>query len=232
MSTEPRHVLVTGATRGIGRTIAQDLGRDSHILAGGRDRAAVEALVAELPSAQPFVCDLADEGATAAAAGRLERLDAVVHNAGVADGGRVEALTRQQMREVFEVNVFAVVDLTRLLLPLLRASGRGHVVAINSGAGFMTGSPGSTAYNGSKHALRVFTDALREEERGQIRVTSIHPGRTHSDMQRRLQEQMGRRYDESEFVTQQSVADTVRLALDATAEAQIESLVIRPVFKG
>lgn len=232
MSTERRHVLVTGATRGIGRTIARELGRDAHILVGGRSREAVSALVADLPSAQPFVCDLADEAATAAAAAELGRLDAVVHNAGIAGGARAEDLTRERLREMFEINVFAVIDLTRLLLPLLRASGRGHVVAINSGAGLMTGSPGSTAYNGSKHALRAFTDALREEERGRVRVTSIHPGRTHSDMQRRLQAELGRPYEESEFVTQQSVADTVRFVLDADPQAQIETLTIRPVFKG
>lgn len=232
MRSDLRHVLVTGASRGIGRAIARDLGRDSHVLVGGRDPGAVAAVVAELPSAEPFVCDLADEEATAAAAARVTRLEALVHSAGIADGAYVADLTRERLRRIFEVNVFAVADLTRLLLPLLRASGRGHVVALNSGSGLVTGFPGSTPYNGSKHALRVLTDALREEERGAVRVTSIHPGRTHSDMQRELQASLGREYDEAEFVSQQSVADTVRLALDATPEAQVEMLTIRPVFKG
>lgn len=226
--TAQRHVLVTGASRGIGRTIARDLGRDSHVLVGGRDPEVVAEVVAGLPSAEPFVCDLTDETATAVAAQRISRLDVLVHSAGIAGGGRVEDLSREQLRHMFEVNVFAVVDLTRLLLPLLRASERGHVVALNSGSGLNTG-PGATLYNGSKHALRVFTDALREEERGRIRVTSIHPGPTHSDMQRELQEARGNDYDEAKFITQQSVADTVRLVLDSTPEAQIEMLSIRPV---
>ncbi len=227
--TSRRHVLVTGGSRGIGAAIARDLGRDSHVHVGGRNPETVAAVVASLPSAQPFVCDLADEAATAAAAREITRLDAIVHSAGIADSGPIEEVTRERLRHIFEVNVFAVVDLTRLLLPLLRASGRGHVVALNSGAGLVTG-PGGTLYNGSKHALRVVTDALREEERGRVRVTSIHPGRTHSDMQRDLQRALGRPYDESEFVSQQSIADTVRLALDASPEAQIETLTIRPVF--
>lgn len=227
--SERRHVLVTGGSRGIGRAVATDLGRDWHVLVGGRTDAAVAPVVAALPSAEPFVCDLADEEATAAAARGLTRLDALVHSAGIALGGTVEELTRADLRRIFEVNVVAVADLTRLLLPLLRASTDGHVVAINSGSGFATGQPGSTAYNGSKHALRVLTDALREEERGCLRVTSIHPGRTDSDMQRELQAAMGNAYRAEDFVRPETVAALVRTALETSPEAQLESLSVRPV---
>ena len=227
---ERRHVLVTGATRGIGRAITDDLGRDWHVLVGGRDAEAVAAVVAELPSAEPFVADLADEAATAAAVATLTRLDAVIHSAGIADGGPIAQVTREQFRRIFEVNVFAVADLTRLVLPLLHESADGHVVAINSGSGFVSGAPESSLYNGSKHALRVLTDALREEERGRVRVTSIHPGRTDSDMQRQLQDEMGRKYDASEFVRPETVAALVRTALETSPEAQLETLSVRPVF--
>jgi len=63
--SQRRVALVTGGSRGIGRAIAQDLGRDWHVLVGGRTSAAVAPVVASLPSAEPFVCDLADEEATA-----------------------------------------------------------------------------------------------------------------------------------------------------------------------
>lgn len=232
--TQRRQVLVTGATRGIGRAIVCDLGRDWHVIVGGRDPEAVNALVTELPSAEPFVCDLSDEEATARAAGRLARLDALVHSAGIIDGYDVPVahLTRAELRRTFEVNVFAVADLTRLLLPLLRESPLGQVLTINSGAGTDSGTPGTAAYSGSKHALRVLTDALRAEERGRVRVTSIHPGRTDTDMQREIQVGRGNDYDPAVYLRPESVAATVRLALDATSEAQVEVLSIRPVVSG
>ena len=111
--SQRRVALVTGGSRGIGRAIAQDLGRDWHVLVGGRTSAAVAPVVASLPSAEPFVCDLADEEATALAARRISHLDALVHSAGIALGGHIADLTRDQLRHIFEVNVIAVADLTR-----------------------------------------------------------------------------------------------------------------------
>ena len=135
--------------------------------------------------------------------------------------------SRALWREVFETNVFAVADLTRLLLPALEAT-RGIVVAINSGAGFFS-SPGGRVYAGSKFALRALTDALREEMRGKVRVCSIHPGRTDTDMQRELQAAMGNEhYDGARYVAPESVAAAVRLAVDTPDNATIEQLSIRP----
>ena len=123
--------------------------------------------------------------------------------------------------------MFAVADLTRLLLPALEAA-RGIVVAINSGAGFFS-SPGGGVYAGSKFALRALTDALREEMRGKVRVCSIHPGRTDTDMQRELQAAMGNEhYDGSCYVSPGSVAAAVRLAVDTPDNATVEQLSIRP----
>ena len=135
--------------------------------------------------------------------------------------------SRALWREVFETNVFAVADLTRLLLPALEAA-RGIVVAINSGAGFFS-SPGGGVYAGSKFALRALTDALREEMRGKVRVCSIHPGRTDTDMQRELQAAMGNEhYNGSCYVSPGSVAAAVRLAVDTPDNATVEQLSIRP----
>ena len=78
-----RTVLVTGATRGIGRAVAEDLSSDHHLLIGGRDADTVEAVCRALPSADPFVADLADEQSTTLAAEQITHLDAVVHSAGV-----------------------------------------------------------------------------------------------------------------------------------------------------
>lgn len=226
MTTASRPLaLVTGASRGIGRAIAEELGRSHHILVGGRDGDAVAAVVAQLPSAEPFVADLTG--------GELpelpERLDVLVHSAGVEDGDTIEATSLETWRRVFEVNVFAVAELTRRALPALRAAG-GLVVVINSGSGLASGA-GSAVYSGSKFALRALADALREEERGRVRVSSIHPGRVDTDMQRALVAKEGHEYDTGYTITPEMVAATVRVAVDLPASGTVESLSVRPVHR-
>lgn len=233
-TTRPR-ALVTGGSRGIGRAIVAELARDHDVLVGGRDRDAVQAVVDQTPGAAAFVCDLTDPESVAEAVAGVSTLDLLVHSAGIAEGGSVVETDREVWRRLFEVNVVAVADLTRQLLPQLRTSrdrtGRqGQVVMLNSGAGFTAG-PGGGPYAASKFALRALTDALREEERGLVRVTSIHPGRTDSDMQRSLQAAIGRAYDPQEHLSPESVAQTVRLAVDLPENAMLESLSIRPVFR-
>lgn len=216
--------LVTGATRGIGRAIAVELGATHHVLVGGRDADVVARTVAALPSAEPFVADLAADAPVPALP---DRLDVLVHSAGVAVGGAVADVDRAEWARVFAINVFGVAALTRAALPALRRAS-GIVIAINSGAGLVAGA-GGAVYAGSKFALRAFTDALREEERGNgVRVTSVHPGRTDSDMQRELVAREGVDYDTAYLLAPEDVAAAVRTAVDLPARGTIESLSVRP----
>jgi NADP-dependent 3-hydroxy acid dehydrogenase YdfG len=215
--------LVTGASRGIGRAVALDLGRTHHVLVGGRTAEAVAPVVAALPSAEPFVADLAVD----AVPPLPERLDVLVHSAGVEDGGRVADTDRAVWERVFAVNLFAVAELTRAALPALRAA-EGLVVTINSGSG-LTSAAGGGVYAASKFALRAFSDALREEERDSgVRVSSVHPGRTDSDMQREKVRREGLEYDERYVLEPASVAAAVRLAVDLPKGGTVEVLSIRP----
>ncbi|WP_426626150.1 SDR family oxidoreductase [Leifsonia sp. McL0607] len=221
----PRPVaLVTGASRGIGRAIAEELGRTHHVLVGGRDAGAVAEVVAALPSAEAFVADLTAEVLPPLP----DRLDTLVLSAGVEDGGTVADTDDATWRHVFEVNVFSVAALLRRALPALR-SAHGLVVAINSGSG-LTSAAGGGVYSGSKFALRALTDALREEERPNgVRVTSIHPGRVDTDMQRALVAREGHDYDTSYTITPEMVAATVRVAVDLPSTGTVESLTVRPM---
>lgn len=217
--------LVTGATRGIGRAVVDHLAPDHHLLVGGRQAETVDALVAQLPSAQPFVADLADPEATRAAVAGIERLDVVVHSAGIADIGPLDEMTREHWRQTLEVDVTAVADLNRLLMPALRAA-HGLVVVINSGSG-LKANPEWGVYAAAKHALKAWSDALRAEEAGVVRVCSIHPGRVDTDMQRHVQNK-GDDYDGTKFLRPESVARAVRFAVDAGDDAVVEMLSIRP----
>lgn len=243
--------LVTGASRGIGRAVAEVLGRDHHVLVGATNEEGAEAVVAALPSAEPFVADVtdpdqlaaavaraglggADEGTTGGApdgvvegatggAGR-PRLDVLVHSAGIWAKSDIADADRDEWARLLDVNVISVVDLTRRLLPALREAG-GTVVAINSGSGYHSG-PGLGLYSASKFALRAVTDALREEERGVVRVSSVHPGRVDTDMQVQIMGEDG--YDGSKYVHVDSIAAAVRLCVEATDDCIVEEVTVRP----
>ena len=215
--------VITGATRGIGRAIAAELGRTHHIVVGGRNADAVAAVVSELPSAEPYVADLAVDELPPLPA----RIDVLVHSAGVEEGGTVADTERSVWEHVFAVNLFAVVGLTRAALPAVRAA-HGIVITVNSGSGFRS-SAGGGVYAASKFALRALTDALREEERANgVRVSSVHPGRTDSDMQRALTAKLGEEYDTDYFLAPEDVAAAVRTVVDLPERGTIEMLSVRP----
>ncbi|WP_214407080.1 SDR family oxidoreductase [Pseudonocardia lacus] len=219
--------LITGASRGIGAAVARTLADDHDLLLGGRDPQALVALAGELPSATPWPVDLTDDAAVAQAVRGLDRLDVLVHCAGVGLLGTVAETPAATWRHQFEVNVVAVAELTRLLLPALRAA-RGRVVLLNSGAGHAARA-GWASYAASKFALRAFADALRAEEGGNgVRVTSVHPGRTDTDMQREVVRQESGEYRPERYLRVESVAAAVALAVRASADAEVVEVVVRP----
>lgn len=219
--------LVTGASRGIGAAVARTLAPTHDLLLGGRDPAALDAVAGPLPGARPWPVDVTDTDALAAAVAGIEHLDVLVHSAGVGLLGTVSATPASTWRRQFEVNVVAVAELTRLLLPALRTA-RGRVVLLNSGAG-LSARPGWASYAASKFALRAFADALRAEEvEHGIRVTSVHPGRVDTDMQRAVVEHEGGAYDPSGYLRPESVAGAVLLAVTAPPDAALTELVLRP----
>jgi NADP-dependent 3-hydroxy acid dehydrogenase YdfG len=228
--TLPEHrplALVTGASRGIGAAVAGALAPTHELLLGGRDTAALQAIAAELPRARPWPVELTDEAALAEATEGIERLDVLVHSAGVGLLGTVADTPAATWRQQFEVNVVAVAELTRLLLPALRTA-RGRVVLLNSGAG-LTARAGWASYAASKFALRAFADALRDEESGNgVRVTTLYPGRVDTAMQREVVAYEGGDYRPESYLRPESVAGAVLLAVTAPDDAALTELVLRP----
>ncbi|RZT89214.1 NADP-dependent 3-hydroxy acid dehydrogenase YdfG [Pseudonocardia sediminis] len=235
--TAPRRplALVTGASQGIGAAVARLLAPRYDLLLGGRDAGRLETVASELTggpgSAQIWPVELTDDAALATAVDGIDRLDVLVHSAGVGMLGTVAETDADTWRRQFEVNVVAVAELTRLLLPALRAAGAdggSDVVLVNSGAG-LAARPGWGSYAASKFALRAFGDALRAEESGHgVRVTSVHPGRVDTAMQRAVVEHEGGEYDGSKFLRPDSVAAAVLAAVTASPDAHLTEVVLRP----
>ncbi|MFN3601779.1 MAG: SDR family oxidoreductase [Dietzia sp.] len=218
-------VMITGASRGIGAATARALEDGHDLILVGRDADALASVARSCRSARVVTADLTTADGVSLVADGIATLDGLVHCAGIAELGRVDEVDAAQWRRAFEINVLAVVELTRVLLPALRAA-RGHLVVINSGAG-TTAKPGWGSYSASKFALRAVTDTLRGEEPA-LRVTSIHPGRVDTGMQRAIVAAEGGNYDPSAHLSPDSVAGAVRHALESNPDAHPTEVVLRP----
>lgn len=226
MASRPT-ALVTGASRGIGAAVARSLSETHDILLGGRDEQLLAALAEELPGARPWRVDVTDDAAVAAAAAEVSSLDVLVHSAGVIELGQVDELSADAWRRTFEANVVAVAELTRHLLPALRST-KGRVVLLNSGSG-LSARPNWGAYAASKFALRAYADALRAEEATNgIRVTSVFPGRTATDMQREVRSWEGGEFEPERYMRPETVAESVVSAVRSADDGHLTDIVLRP----
>jgi len=226
----PTH-LITGAGSGIGAVLARRLrDRGDDVVALVRDAGRAREVAEALPGARVLVGDLAQPGRLSWALSKQQlpdRIDSLIHVAGVVDLGAVADLPPALWEQQLAVNLVAPAELTRLLLPVLRVS-QGQIVFVNSGAG-LRAHAGWSAYAASKHGLRALADALRAEEAQHgVRVTSIYPGRTATPMQERVHQQEAQDYDAERFITPESVATTILTALDLPRDAEITDLTVRP----
>lgn len=224
--------LITGAGSGIGEAVTERLAeRGDELWLLARDAGRARELAGRFPGARTVVGDLADPDKLSWALGHQElpeRLDSLLHIAGVVDLGEVVELTPKLWTRQLAVNLVSPAELTRLMLPQLRAA-QGHVVFVNSGAGLRANAQWG-AYAASKHGLKALADALRWEESGNgVRVTTLYPGRTATPMQVKVHQQEGKDYDPERWMTAGSVATTVLTALDLPREAEITDLSVRPL---
>ncbi|MFJ4417296.1 SDR family oxidoreductase [Streptomyces sp. NPDC088925] len=223
--------VITGAGSGIGAAVARRLhARGDDLVLLARDAGRAKELAAAAPGARTLVGDLAEPDRLSWAFSHQtlpERVDALLHVAGVVDLGSVGELSLKSWRQQIDVNLLAPAELTRLFLPQLRTA-RGQVLFVNSGAG-LSASPQWAAYAASKHGLKALADSLRAEEKENgVRVTTVYPGRTTSPMQAKVHQQEGKEYDATAWIDPESVATTILTALDLPRDAVVTDLMVRP----
>lgn len=216
--------LITGAGGGIGSAIATALRPTHDLLLAGRPSPRLDA-VAQRLQAETVPLDLTDADTIRDGAAAVAELDVLVHNAGVSIPSHVGDSRIEDWRATFDINVLGAVALTIALLPVLRRS-QGHVVFINSGSGRAV-SPGMASYSASKFALRAFADSLRQDEPA-LRVTTVFPGRTDTDMQHELVAFEGGQYDPDKFLRPETVAAVVANAIATPADGDVQEIVLRP----
>ncbi|GAB4323975.1 MAG: glucose 1-dehydrogenase [Candidatus Zixiibacteriota bacterium] len=186
-----RVALITGAGSGIGRGVAKRLSRDgAHVVLQGRTKAKLEETASLIEGPSTVIAgDLASADDNARCAQRvtdeLGRLDILVNNAAHYFRASVEELSWDDLRQMYEVNLFGLTDLTRQLLPLLRQSKpSGSVINIASTAALVA-SPNSLAYGSSKAALMYATGSMASEWAPHVRVNCIAPGFVDTPIHRR-----------------------------------------------
>ena len=172
-------VLITGCSTGIGRATAERLATSGHtVYATARRLDALAGL--ERSGCKLLALDVTDEdsmgGAVDAVVAAEGGLGALVNNAGYSQSGAIETVELDAVRRQFETNVFGLIRMSQLVLPHMRAAGRGRIVNISSmGANFTF--PGGGIYHATKYAVEAISDALRFEVKGfGVDVVIIQPG--------------------------------------------------------
>lgn len=227
------HILVTGASSGIGRAVTLLLAHEEvnlHLV--GRDDKVLAELGRQARSwgAQThlYTLDLLEDDALRRfAEGFTAPLGALVHSAGIVTLGTLRDADIEDFDAQYRLNVRAPYLLTQLLLGRLEQA-QGQVVFINSGSG-LNARAGWGQYAATKHALRAVADSLRAEAAGSgVRVVSVYPGRTATPMQKSVHEQEGQLYDPSRYIQPADVAAVVKGALELSPTASVTDVTVRP----
>jgi short-subunit dehydrogenase len=179
---EPRSVLITGASSGIGAALAEAYARPGvRLFLAGRDAARLDAVAARCTAAEVEtrvldVTDAADMARWIAEADAEAPLGLVIANAGISGGTAGGGEGEAQVRRIFAVNLDGVLNTLWPVIPAMRARRSGQLAIVSSVAGFR-GIPGSPAYSASKAAVLAYGDALRGELHADgVHVAVICPG--------------------------------------------------------
>ncbi len=180
---EGNTILITGSSRGIGAAIARlAVVYGAKVILHGKAESEKLARIAAELRAPYIVCDLRDAETTSAAIEPLGAIDVLVNSAGINPSKTFAELTPEDWQDIFAVNVFGLVHASKAVLPIMQKQRSGSIVNISSikGYGSVSGKP---AYAASKAAVMRITTSMAEEYAPYtIRVNSVAPGFTETEM--------------------------------------------------
>ena len=230
--TRRKTAVITGATQGIGRAIAEKLLEEGLSIAiCARSASDLQTLQTEWRARYPeaeilaIVADFAERAQIAdfaeAVRGEFPMLDILVNNAGIFEPGALATEPEGQLEGMMQVNLFGAYQLTRALLPQM--SEGGHIFNMCSVAS-LKAYPNGGAYSISKYALLGFSENLREELKPRrIKVTAICPGATWS------RSWSGSGVPKERIMESDDIAKIVWTSVSLSPQADVETIVIRPL---
>ncbi len=224
-----RTILISGASRGIGKAIAEKLlQKGENVIMLSRNVEAMEKIAVNYPGRAFFsLADLSDLPALEKVMTQLcndfPQIDCVIHNAGSGLFGNAEELDFSQWQKQFDLNLNAAVLITQKLLPQMKSRKSGQILFINSIAGEKV-FPGGSAYGVSKAALKMFADTIREELRPfLVGVSSLYPAATATSWWD------GSPFPKEEMMKPESIANAVEFILNQPFPVVIEEMTLRRV---
>ena len=234
--------FVTGASSGIGEATAVALAEEGARIAVLARRADhLEQVVKRIKDAGgaaiSIVADATNEAELRAAIRQAKeafgRIDILVNNAGVMLLGNIEGTDTGEWRQMFDINVLAVMLACHEILPIMKAQGGGHIVNISSVAGRQV-KAGYSGYNASKWAVGAFSESLRQEvTRQHIRVTVIEPGMVATELRQHITDpEVRKAQQEAERrimpLRAEDIAAAIVFAVTQPDHVSISELLIRP----
>jgi 3-oxoacyl-[acyl-carrier protein] reductase len=214
---QKRRFLITGGSQGIGAALVSKAAAAGHqVVFTGRDSGRIKE-TASKSSAHGLRADVANaddnERTVEVCLERMGGVDVLVNNAGYAYRGEIGDVDLSRMREMFDVNVFGLVDITNRIVPLMKEQGDGDIINVSSTSG-MKGGVGGTAYGGSKWAVRGISQCWQAELRPHgIRVVSLCP----SEVQTNFGGRTGRNNPNKLYA--EDIAGTIMAALEMPRRA-------------
>ncbi len=226
------HVIITGASQGIGRAIAEAFAAEPAariaLVARSADKlaAVAEACRARGAAAEPFPCDVTDETAVGRTAAAIQACwgapDVLVNNAGLFRPGGLLEVDATAFRQQIEVNLTSAFLVTQAFLPAMLEAGRGHLIYMASVASIRAYA-GGAAYCAAKHGLLGLARVVREETRTRgLRVTTLLPGATLTPSWD------GTDLPASRFMPPEDIARAVLDVVRLSDRTVVEEMVLRP----
>jgi NADP-dependent 3-hydroxy acid dehydrogenase YdfG len=239
MNENPKTVLITGASSGIGEASALRLAEDGHrLFLGARRTERLEALVERIRTGggkaefrrldvtdaddvQRFVADAVDT---------YGRVDVMINNAGVMPLSALDEDKVDEWNRMIDVNIRGVLHGISAALPVMRSQGGGHIVNVAS-VGAHEVVPTAAVYCATKFAVWAISEGLRKEQAGGIRVTVISPGVTESELAESISDSQARdamKEYRALAIPASAIADGIAFAIGQPPEVDVNEIIVRP----
>ena len=230
MNLDSKTIIISGASRGIGRATALLLARNgANVVVTARSADELKTLEAERTNIVAVPGDVTSEADMATvvqtALDRFGRIDVVINNAGYGIFKNVDEISVQEWDDLMATNVKGTFVLTKAALPTLKAQGTGHVVVVASDVAKRTFAGGSL-YTASKYAQEAFTGALRKEVRSfGIKVTGVYSGLVDSNFHEK-----GHGHETSKnWLKNEDMAESMLFIVSRPAHVVIDEFMVHPL---